>query len=314
MAEWHPDIEVDDADVDEALRRAGIVAGPARVLARGWDNVAWLAPTRGSGDLLVRIPVRGIGVPGALRERELLPALAALDLPLALPSPITVLDAGDRLRWGGIAYPVVPGIECVLVDPRLLDTVTIGRSLGRFLARLHDPATLESMSPAVDLPLDPMRRADTAYRVDATRTAAAELLVGELDAPEAAILEDLLVEAAGHPLDPDAGPIVLAHGDLHARHLLLAPDGSDALGVIDFGDACRAPRAVDLPLLWMLLDGAGRDAFRSAYGDLREDELRHARVLAAMLAVMLFASADDVGIPGMRDACRRMLARVLRPT
>lgn len=309
MAEWHPDIEVSDRDVDELLRRAGIDASPARLLARGWDNLVWIVDTPG-GQLLVRIPVREVGVAGARRERSVLPRLAALDLPLRIPAPVTILGASSAARWGGIAYPPVPGVESPLVDPSAIDTVRTGRRLGAFLAGLHAPGTVAIVDPDGELPVDPMGRADTALRVERTRSTFADLLPDELDGREQAALAALLDEALAEPL-PAAGGKVLLHGDLHARHLLLAADGSDVLGVIDFGDCCRGPRANDLPGYWLLLDEAGRAAFHDLYGAVSPRELRHARVLAAMLAGMLVASAAESGVPGLRDGCRRQLARVL---
>lgn len=309
MTEWHPDIVVADADVDDALRDAGLDGSPARVVSRGWDNVVWQVETC-DGELLVRIPVREVGVPGALRERTVLPRLAQLTLPLRIPTPITVLQASARLRWGGIAYPPVPGTESPLVDPVTVDTRRVGRRLGAFLARLHSTEALAAVDPWRELPLDPMRRGDTAFRVEGTRATFAELLPDELDSDEQDVLDSLLASALADPIVVDPDPPLL-HGDLHGRHLLLVPDGSDLVGVIDLGDCCRGPRATDLPAYWLLLDEPGRAAFHDTYGDVHEHELRHARVLAAMLAGMLVASAGDVDVPGLRDGCRRQLANVL---
>ena len=83
---------------------------------------------------------------------------------------------------------------------------------------------------------------------------------------------------AAERLEPDTDA-VLVHGDLNLRHALVSESGGLA-GVIDWGDMCRAPRSVDLPLYWSLFDAVSRAVFRAAYGSVTEDTLARARVLA----------------------------------
>jgi hypothetical protein len=53
---------------------------------------------------------------------------------------------------------------------------------------------------------------------------------------------------------PGRGALVLCHGDLHVRHLLIDGDGS-AAGVIDWGDLCLADAAVDLSIAYFAFAG-----------------------------------------------------------
>ena len=97
---------------------------------------------------------------------------------------------------------------------------------------------------------------------------------------------------------------MLAHGDLHVRHLLVDGHGR-ATAVIDWDDLCRADPAVDLPLFWCALPPPARDAFLDAYGPVGEDRLLRARVLAVSLCGSLAVYARGEGMPALeRESLR----------
>jgi aminoglycoside phosphotransferase (APT) family kinase protein len=58
--------------------------------------------------------------------------------------------------------------------------------------------------------------------------------------------------------------VVVSHGDLHVRHILV--DGDAASGVIDWGDVCLADPAVDLSIAYGGFHGKPRADLLSAYG------------------------------------------------
>jgi aminoglycoside phosphotransferase (APT) family kinase protein len=102
-------------------------------------------------------------------------------------------------------------------------------------------------------------------------------------------------------LPPPDAP-VLAHGDLHLRHLLVA-DGGELTGVIDWIDVCRADPAIDFPLYWAALPPPGRHAFLAEYGAVSADQLLRARVLAVFLCATLAEYAAELGMaPLLREA------------
>jgi aminoglycoside phosphotransferase (APT) family kinase protein len=105
-------------------------------------------------------------------------------------------------------------------------------------------------------------------------------------------LAEMLDEARGLP-EPDE--LVVCHGDLHLRHLLVSDAGSLA-GVIDWIDVCRADAAIDLMLYWGYLTPAGRDAFHDEYGPVAEDRLLRARALTVSIWGALAEYAHDVGM------------------
>jgi hypothetical protein len=91
-----------------------------------------------------------------------LPKLAPL-LPLPVPQPLFVGEPSADFPWPFFGGPVVPGQE--LADADLDDTAraALARPLGRFLRALHS-AQLD-----VELPVDPLGRADMGLRVGQAR-------------------------------------------------------------------------------------------------------------------------------------------------
>jgi aminoglycoside phosphotransferase (APT) family kinase protein len=149
-----------------------------------------------------------------------------------------------------------------------------------------------------------MGRADMTLRVPRTRAALAEL------DPSGAMEDrarDILVTAETLPA---AEHSVLAHGDLHVRHALV--DGAGRLtGVIDWGDICRAPAAVDLSLYWSVFPPAARERFLAAYGSVDDAALSRARVLALFLSAVLAAYARSRGMPALEAETLSGLERAL---
>ena len=96
-------------------------------------------------------------------------------------------------------------------------------------------------------------------------------------------LERLL--AAAEELGQSTVPPVLAHGDLHFRHLLV--ERGQLCGVIDWIDLCRSDPAIDLVAYWSFVPAFGRDAFLAAYGPVDDEQLLRARIVALSLSAHL---------------------------
>lgn len=311
MAEWLPDIVLTEPAVRELIDESApeLLADEATLseIARGWDNAVWRIERDGVPNMLARVPVRENGVPGVQRELWLLERVARLAT-LPIPGPITQLHLTSRAKWGGFAYPELVGVEAILRPLTSDDRVVIASELGTFLRELHAPATLDAVDPHRELPLDPNRRADMAFRVVRAHEALDELDADVLPPEARERAGEILAKAAD--LAPDTEEVFL-HGDLHPRHLLLDPKTHHIAGVIDWGDACRGSRSIDLALYWCLLDQPAREVFRRAYGDLHRDVLLRARVLAMFLTTMLYVSAPSYDVPGLAEGCRDALLRTL---
>jgi aminoglycoside phosphotransferase (APT) family kinase protein len=262
--------------VDEELARRLLAQfpeldpGSLRPLSEGWDYTIWVVDEVWA----FRFPRREVVVPGTLREIATLPELARL-LPIAVPEPVYVGEPSEAFPWPFFGSALLPGRE--LGDAGLDEEARIefGRSLARFLRVLH------TADVARDLPADANRRADMSDRVPKTRAQLAELEELGLWQPSEPI-NRLLDEAQRLPASKRS---VVVHGDLHFRQVLV--DGGSPSGVIDWVDVCRSDAAIDLPMFWSYLTQAGREAFLAEYGEVADDQLLRARVVALSLSAAL---------------------------
>jgi aminoglycoside phosphotransferase (APT) family kinase protein len=245
VAEWSAEITVDPELARQLIRDQfdDLPTTRLQLLGTGWDNTVYLVDE----GWVFRFPRREIAVAGVEREIAVLSRLTAL--PLAIPTPRFIGIGSSRYPWPFFGARYIAGRELTEVtidDPR---REALGAALGCFLRSLHDPARLPSLEDL--LPADPMGRSDMPQRVERTRERLAEIgRMGLWAIPSSAAG----VLSAARDL-PSVPPTVVAHGDLHVRHLLVSDDASP-VGVIDWGDVCRADSSIDLSLYWSLLSPA----------------------------------------------------------
>ncbi len=188
-------------------------------------------------------------------------------------------------------FRLLPGREVAEIGADDAARARHGRELGRFLRALHDIDPGTAIAGGALLPVDPVRRGDMPFRVARTEEGLERLAALGLWRPPAAVA-GLLEEARGLP-EPDE--LVVCHGDLHLRHLLVS-DAGDLAGVIDWIDVCRGDAAIDLLLYWGYLTPAGRRAFHEEYGPVAAERLLRARVLTISIWGVLAEYAHDVGL------------------
>jgi aminoglycoside phosphotransferase (APT) family kinase protein len=291
MPVWDAEVAI-DADLVGALLReqfSELDAGSARLLGEGWDNSVWLVEKRWA----FRFPRRAVAIPGVEREIAVLPQLAGM-LSVPIPVPAFVGRPSEHFPWPFFGAPLLTGWEPADAELADDDRVEIGAELGRFLRVLHD------VEIDTALPIDPNRRADMPARVEVARGWLEQLGIRSVDAEA---LFDRALQLG--PADTE----VVAHGDLHVRHVLV--DGGALSGVIDWGDVCRADPAVDLMLVWSFLPEAGRDAFMREYGPVDEERRIRARTLAVSLCAALAAYGRHQGHASLERECLGGLQRVL---
>jgi aminoglycoside phosphotransferase (APT) family kinase protein len=251
-----------------------------------------------------RFPRREIAVPPVARQVALLPRLAPF-LPLPIPQPAFVGQPSGEFQWPFFGTPFLPGREAADASPTDAARARAARPLAEFLRALHAPELL-TLDGVDELPADPMGRADMAFRVPRTRDRLDELReLGLWDAPLE--VEALLEPASGLPRPSE---LVVAHGDLHIRHLLIGGDGVPT-GVIDWDDLCRGDPAIDLTLVWSYLGPPARPAFLAAYGPVRDDQLVRARVLALFLCGSLAVYAHHEGMEALKREALAGLDRTI---
>jgi aminoglycoside phosphotransferase (APT) family kinase protein len=303
MPEWDAEVEIDEPLVRALLEEQfpELATSTVRFLGKGWDNSVWIVDDRWT----FRFPRRAIAVPGVERELTALPQVAPL-LPVKVPLPELVGSATERFPWPFFAYRPLPGVEPADAELSTTERANVGAQLGRFLRVLHAPETRAAVDPESGLPVDFNRRADMAARVPRARENLAQLRALRLwRAP--VVVERIL--ASAEKLPPTSAELVLAHGDLHLRHVLVA-DGAIA-AVIDWGDVCLADPCIDLVLVWSLLTPEGRDRFFAEYGSVTAEQLLRSRVLAIVLDSMLVRYAHDVGHARLQREALASLERTL---
>lgn len=266
-----------ELQVDEDLVRAllaeqhpDLADRPLHPVASGWDNAIF----RLGDDLAVRLPRRELAVPLIAHEQRWLPHLAP-SLPLPIPAPVRVGRAGAGYPWPWSVCPWFHGASA-LTTP-LVDAEGAARSLGAFLAALHQPA------PA-DAPANPYRGIPLAER--AHRTVEALDRLEHLD--RAAVLTRWEALSTAPAWD---GPPLWLHGDVHPGNLLVADGG--LVAVIDFGDLTAGDPATDLAVAWMLLPARARPALRAAYGEVDDATWQRAQAWALALGLAIAASSAD---------------------
>jgi aminoglycoside phosphotransferase (APT) family kinase protein len=293
---WSAEVDVDEELAGRLIAEQfpEVELASIRMLGEGWDNIVWLVDERWA----FRFPRRAIAIPGVERELAVLPRIAPR-LPLAVPAPVFAGRPALGYPWPFFGAELLPGTEAG--DAALSDAARcrMAPALGAFVRALH------ALEPG-ELPIDPNERADMVKRAAMTEDWMGKLeRAGLWRAP--ASVAALLTAARALP-PPTA--IVLAHGDLHFRHLLVDPGGA-LVGVIDWGDVCRADPSIDLSLLWSLFPPECRSAFLDAYGPVDDAQLLRARVLALCLCAILAAYAHDEGMPGVEREALAGLERAL---
>lgn len=292
MAEWAPERVVDEQLARRLVTKQfpDIAADVLEPLGEGWDMTVWLVDRA----WVFRFPRRAIVVAGAEREFALLGRLAPL-LPAPIPQPVLEGRPDHGFPWPFYGAPGLQGEELADVTLTPAERLDLAGALGRFLRRLHDPATAELLADAA-LPVDGNRRTDMELRAPWAQQRLATLAGHGLWTAPPGVADWL--EAAVTLPPPSLETVV--HGDLHLRHVLIA-DGALS-GVIDWIDLGLADRSVDLLLYWCALDPPAREAFVEAYGPLSDAELLRARVLALFLCATLADYGHREGNTGLRQA------------
>lgn len=306
-SQWAVEVDVTPQLAADLIRGQfpDVPARQVTVLATGWDNIAFVV----DGQWLFRFPRRQVAVPGVQREIAVLPRLAPR-LPLPIPDPQFAGQPSARYPWPFFGARLLPGTE--LADAGLADSERgpAAASVGAFLRALHDPG-LVPLTDGAGLPVDPMRRASPSVRAGRAREVLGRLVSAGTVPPGSDASR--LLDRADHGTDP-TGPLVVTHGDLHIRHLLVDPSGA-AAGVIDWGDLCLADPAVDLSIAYFGFAGRQRAALLAAYArPVTADRELAARTLAVSLAASLAEYAiDEYRRPVLLRECLAGLTRATAP-
>jgi len=293
---WEAEIVVDEPLARRLLAQfPELEIGALSPLGYGWDYTIWVANER----YAFRFPRRQIVVPGTEREISVLPKLAQR-VPLPVPAPIFVGRPTDEYPWPFFGSRFLPGRELSEAELDEDARLAIGLQLASFLRSLH---AVELEEP---LPLDVNHRADMERRVPLVREGLADLeRLGIWHAPPS--VHALLAEAERLP-PADATAVV--HGDLHFRQVLVAD--RRVTGIVDWVDVCRSDPTIDLSMAWSFLPASQRGAFLEAYGEISDEQLLRARVLALSLSAALASQAHAEGLAAVEREALAGLERATR--
>lgn len=288
---WRSHRHLDPLHARAALAARGLVPADARIreIGRGWDNAVLAVD-----GWLLRVSVRPVGDPLLHKEIAILDAIGRA-LPVPTPRPKAWGPPGDGLPGPWMLYRPLPGMELATSIARG-GRLTDPHRLGAALRALH---SLDASS--FDLPRDPNRRTDPSSLVPRAHAALDDAIAARLPVPADGLRR--LFDAA---LGARGGSDVVCHGDLHLRHVLV--DGRGRLtGLIDWGDACRAPACLDLGLVLSALSPADQRHALAAYGPVERELVVLARLFGAYSALLLMLSAHDDGPRDVVDAARAAL-------
>ena len=272
---------------------------PTRVerLGHGMDNNGF----RVNEVFVFRFPQRAVAVPLIEREMRLLPCIASA-LPLPIPVPRYMGTPSEGYPWPFEGHAYLAGTTACSTPLTGDDRFELARSLGTFLRALHaiDPgASLER-----GLPRDEIGRLDHAKRLPLATERLLKLERLGVVSGANALLETMRAIA---PNDGDFQRLVILHGDLYARHLLI-DEHRRLSGIIDWGDIHFGHPGVDLAIVFTMLPVTAHAEFFEAYGavDARTLQLALYRAIyhSALVADFGLEIGDhalaEAGIEGLR--------------
>lgn len=294
---WDAEITLAQDDVRRLLSSQFPALRPQRLrlLAEGWDNAVWVV----DDEWAFRFPRVSGAVPYLQTEIAVLPHLAPL-LPLPIPVPEFVGRPDEGYPWPFAGARLIPGRELVTSGLTEPERVPAARQLGAFLRCLHDTPTGE-VGPA--MPSRP-ERSDAARGLGRDFERLQRIGVeGIWDPPAEA--RELVEQAAALGSDPT---LVVSHGDLHVRHLLVDAAGQ-ATGVIDWGEVSRLHPSIDLHIAYSGFAGVAREALFAEYGSIPEEWATRARASALLYSITLALYARQRNEP---DLQREAVAGIMR--
>ena len=259
-------------------------------VGQGWDNSCFLYPSR---RIVFRFPTRQVGADLVPVERAALPVVAS-HVSLAVPEPLYFAEASPEFPFPFTGFRFIAGVtaDSLLWQPD--DLFRAAGVMGSFLKELH---SIDIDQPALaEAGFDTMGKVDPPGLLRKAAPRKAQIIGKRPDLAGLVMEGFALFESMAAECEPGTpGPLVLAHGDLYPRHVLV--DERFAIsGVIDWGDVHKGSAASDLSLGWTMFDETARAELWCCYGKEPSGELaRRAKLRALMYGFSLLAYGLDVG-------------------
>lgn len=283
---------------------------PVRKLGEGWDNLC----LQFGEEIVFRLPKRQLAAELIQKEAKWLDRVPVLSLPV--PRLAHIGESNKAYPYGFIGVTYLSGVP---MDVALKERgefsdnewLTIAENLGTFLKELH------SIAPAKWsewIGLDDLAKASPERNLSLIHKWAAHLESLDISSDLPIDLRKIaaLVETAERLVDElGAGrsEVAVIHGDLYGRHVLMGKNS--LVGVIDWGDVRVGDPAVDLSSLYIMLAPQHRQTALAAYGQVREQTLKLAKLRACMYGVTLLSYSLDKGDSAMRESAVRTINHVV---
>ncbi|WP_185764470.1 phosphotransferase [Niallia circulans] len=248
-------------------------------LGEGFDNTIYVV----NGQYVFRFPRREIAENLMKTEAVLLPFLQPL-LPMKIPVPIFFGEKSKEYKWSFLGYDYLLGDMPAELDKS--NRSKLIRPLAEFLKCLHHIPIAKLTD--IPVPYDTLARLDIEKRKPRLIEKLKFLL--ELDSSPVLHMARNYVEK----IEPIEVPKrhVLVHGDLHLGNMLVNQN-KELTAIIDWGDVHIGHRAIDLAIVYSLININEREAFFSIYGEVDAISLELAKFKAVYTLVMLLAYASD---------------------
>ena len=288
-----------ELDIDEALVRR-LLHGqfprwanlPLQELPRaGTDNALF----RLGEEMVVRLPRIDWAAGQAEKDHRWLSRLAP-HLPLAIPVPVALGEAGETYPWRWSICPWLPGENPTRENVTDLDQAAL--DVAGFVRAMWRIDTAGGPGPGRK---NAGRGGPLATRDDMVRRSLPEWET-EFDGRALRAIWDEALAAA----EWDAAP-VWVHGDLHPGNMLTCEGRICA--VIDFGTLGVGDPAVEMIFAWYFLDRRSRAIYRKAL-DLDEAAWARGRGWAVSMALGTLPYYRDTN-PGILAMARRALRQLL---
>ena len=300
---WTPEREVTIADAQRLLREQlpQLDARSVTPLGAGWDNTAFNI----DDTYVARFPRRTVAAPLLEREIALLPLIAP-HVPLPISAPLFSGMSDDAFQWHFAVSAKFAGRTLDAARPDDTTLCALAAPLGAFVRALHDidPTPLIARG----LPRDEIARISHDKRFPMSRGRLASLEAAGIIEDADIFLSELLRLA---PSTRESPALVVVHGDLYARHIMIDDTGS-ITGIIDWGDLHFGDPALDIGIVELVLPIESHPAFFAAYGPVDDATRQRARYRAIYHSSLLAEYGLRTDDADARDAGRRALERMQR--
>ncbi|SFB08244.1 MULTISPECIES: phosphotransferase [unclassified Bacillus (in: firmicutes)] len=251
-----------------------------KLIGKGFDNTVFKV----NNQYVFRFPRREVGHELLEIENMLLPAIVAT-ASMAIPKPIFFGHPSENYPWSFTGYRLVEGITPSTVnhDDRLKSV----ERLAEFLKVLHSIPI--NLAEGLGVPYDTLERLSIKKRKEQLKNYVQKAVGNQLIAQ----VELLTKYVDSLEQIETAGPLVLVHGDLHIRNLLLNSQ-NEVSGIIDWGDTHIGNPAVDLSIAYSFIPNSGRGLFFEKYGQVKGETKKLARFKAIYTAVLLLVYGHDL--------------------